>query len=53
MKTNTIIILIAFLTAFSILGLSEIVGIYKEKQKLIEGENLNSNYLDSSSNASH
>jgi hypothetical protein len=53
MKTNTIIILIAFLTAFSLLGLSEMVGKYKEKKQSIEVKNSNLNTLDSASNACH
>jgi hypothetical protein len=53
MKSNTIIILIAFLTAFSILGLSEIIAKYRVKNQSIEFEKSNFNYLDSSSSASH
>jgi Na+-transporting methylmalonyl-CoA/oxaloacetate decarboxylase gamma subunit len=53
MKSNIIIFFFAFLLAFVILGLSELVGNYKEKKKLIEVENSNSNYLDSTSNASY
>lgn len=52
MKTNTLIILIAFLSAFSILGLSEIIAKYRVKNQSIEFEKSNSKYLDSTSSAS-
>lgn len=34
MKTNNIIIIIAFIAAFFILGLSEMIGKYKENQSI-------------------